>query len=94
MMASFDGDDYAAIAVAAHSKDEQAGMYDGLRRMAEEERPRPGGGWRKKKVAGAGLRQGQAGSRASSGSMRAALRQLRSPVVGKAAGAEEGNSGP
>jgi hypothetical protein len=93
MMASFDGDDYAAIAVAAHGKDEQAGMYDGLRRMAEEERPRPGGGWRKK-LPGAGLRQGKQGGRASSGSMRAALRKLRSPVVSEAAGAVEGSSNP
>ncbi len=88
-MASFDGDDFIAIAVA-HGKDEQAGMYDGVRRMAEEERPRLG--WRKR-LAGAGLKRAHPDSRVCKGNMRAALGKLCSPAVGPAVLLEPSSDG-
>jgi hypothetical protein len=72
MMASFDGDDHAAV-VTAKARDEQAGLYDGVQKME-------GPGRRRRWAAGAARRSG------GHGSMRAALSRLYGEAPGGAAG--------
>ncbi len=70
-MASFDGDDHAAI-VTTKARDEQAGLYDGVQKMQ--------GPKRRKRAAGA---QRSGGGR---GSMRAALSALYTRAPGAPGG--------